>query len=104
MSEGFIGKRIGNYLIKEQLGRGGMGIVFKALLLPVEKEVALKIFCPPAGKFSESQEQELKTRFINEGYIMAKINHENIMELSYFDTDNKLCFCVTDASLETDGF
>ena len=99
--EEFIGKRIKNrYLILEKLGQGGMGVVFKASLKVVEREVALKIFMPQPGMFTPSQEQELRTRFIAEAHAIAKMRHNNIMALHDFDIDNEICFNITDQYLE----
>lgn len=101
MIEDFIGKKIKNkYLIQEKLGQGGMGVIFKALLLPIEREVALKIFLPQPGLFSSAQEYELRTRFIAEGYIMAKMNYKNVVTLNDFDIDKDICYLVTDDAIE----
>lgn len=93
----FLHKRIKNkYLIIEKLGRGGMGIVYKALLMPIEKEVAIKLFLLPPGMFTPDQEKELRTRFIIEGHVMAKMRHKNIMALHDFDIDDDIPFYTMD--------
>jgi len=97
----FIGHKIKNkYLVIDKLGEGGMGIVFKAALLPIEREVAIKIFLPLQDLFTRSQEYELRTRFITEGYIMAKMRHDNIMALNDFDVDCDICFLILNKTLE----
>jgi serine/threonine protein kinase len=73
------------YVIVERLGRGGMGIVYKALLMPVEKVVAVKIFSPVPGMFSPNQIDDLRRRFIVEGHVLARMKHPNVIELKDFD-------------------
>jgi formylglycine-generating enzyme required for sulfatase activity/tRNA A-37 threonylcarbamoyl transferase component Bud32 len=84
------------YILIEILGRGGMGFVFKALLMPIENEVALKAFYPPAGVFKPEQEKNLRTRFLLEGHVMAKIQHKNVMRLHDFDVDHNIPFYTMD--------
>ena len=63
-----IGKRIGNYLIQEILGRGGMGIVYKALDEPFQRTVAIKYLLPRWKQQPESLEQ-----FINEITLLGRL-------------------------------
>jgi len=84
------------YVLLEKLGRGGMGIVFRALLMPIENEVALKVFYPPKGLFQPELEANLRTRFMIEGHVMGKMKHRNIMKLHDFDIDNDIPFYTMD--------
>lgn len=63
-----VGKRIGNYLIQEILGRGGMGIVYKALDEPFQRTVAIKYLLPRWKQQPESLEQ-----FINEITLLGRL-------------------------------
>jgi TolB-like protein/tetratricopeptide (TPR) repeat protein/predicted Ser/Thr protein kinase len=63
----------GKYKIVEEIGRGGMGIVYKAEDLKLKRFVALK-FLPPHLMSSP----ELKERFLVEAQAAAALNHPNI--------------------------
>jgi dienelactone hydrolase len=63
----------GKYRIVEEIGHGGMGIVYKAEDLKLKRFVALK-FLPP----HLVHEPELKERFLVEAQAAAALNHPNI--------------------------
>ncbi len=62
------GKTISHYQIVDQLGQGGMGIVYKARDLKLDRFVAIK-FLPP--KMASSEEN--KTRFVREAKSAAAL-------------------------------
>ncbi len=68
-----IGKTLGHYKVGEQLGRGGMGEVYVADDLNVNRKVALK-FLP--GAFTGDPER--MARFEREAKLLASLNHPNI--------------------------
>ena len=67
------GLQLGQYLIQERIGRGGMGAVFRASDLRLERVVALKILAPEYTRDPASVQ-----RFQNEARAAAKLDHENI--------------------------
>ena len=68
-----IGKTLGHYRVGEQLGRGGMGEVYVADDLSLDRKVALK-FLPDAF----TGDPERMARFEREAKLLASLNHPNI--------------------------
>ena len=68
-----IGKIISHYKISEKLGEGGMGVVYKAQDLKLDRFVVLK-FLRPHLTSSEEENQ----RFIHEAKAASALQHNNI--------------------------
>jgi serine/threonine protein kinase len=69
----------GHYRIDEQLGRGGMGTVYRGMQLSVDRPVAIKVI---AGEVERSPEHV--QRFRREAEAMAKLCHPNTVRLLDF--------------------
>ncbi|MFT5431660.1 MAG: serine/threonine protein kinase [Myxococcota bacterium] len=69
-------KRLGDYDILDELGRGGMGVVFKAHHRHLKRMVALKVVLPDA----EDQVMMLK-RFKREAALHARLSHPSIVHV-----------------------
>jgi serine/threonine-protein kinase len=74
-----IGQTIGNYLVTQKLGEGGMGSVYLAEHPSIGKKVALKVL---HSEFSTNQ--EVTARFFNEAKAVNDIGHPNIVDIVDF--------------------
>lgn len=68
------------YIIKDTLGKGGMGTVYRAIHMELGRTVALKIFSPQGDKNDLFVE-----RLNREGRLMAQLKHPNV--LGIYDAD-----------------
>ena len=84
-----IGQTLGHYLIVEEIGAGGMGVVYRAHDEQLDRDVALKVL--PAGLLAD---EAARKRFRNEALALAKLNHPNIETVHEFGSERDLDFLV----------
>ncbi|MDI6732524.1 MAG: FHA domain-containing serine/threonine-protein kinase [Planctomycetota bacterium] len=71
-----IGKIVGGYSILQRIGRGGMGTVYKALQISLNRTVALKILSGDMIK-----DKTFIEMFFREARASAQLNHSNIVQV-----------------------
>src|SRR5712692_7231452 len=84
-----IGQTLGHYRILEQIGAGGMGVVYRAHDERLDRDVALKIL--PASALAD---EAARRRFRKEALALAKLTHSNIAHIYDFDTQDSTDFLV----------
>jgi len=75
----FEGGRFGRYQLEGELGRGGMGVVYKARHVDLNRRVALKVML--AGAFADEAERK---RFLREAEAAALLSHPHIVGVHDF--------------------
>jgi len=71
-----IGKTIAHYQVVGKLGEGGMGVVYKARDLNLDRFLALKVLPP-----ERVADPERKRRFVQEAKAASALNHPNIVHI-----------------------
>jgi TolB-like protein/Tfp pilus assembly protein PilF len=86
-----VGQTLGHYRILDQIGAGGMGVVYRARDEQLERDVAVKVL-PPGTLTSD----ESCKRFRKEALLLAKLNHPNIETVHQFGSHEGTDFLVTE--------
>jgi len=81
------------FQLERELGRGGMGAVYRALDTVLERPVAIKVLQEPTG-------EEVGRKLRLEAQILARLLHDNIVRLYDFDEDSGVFYFIME---EVDG-
>jgi len=81
------GRRVSHYQVIEQIGAGGMGVVYRAHDERLDRDVALKVL--PAGTLAD---ESARKQFRREALALAKLNHPNIATIYDFDSQDGVDF------------
>jgi formylglycine-generating enzyme required for sulfatase activity/predicted Ser/Thr protein kinase len=80
---------LSHYEILEEIGKGGMGVVYKARDLRLDRLVAIKLLPP-----ERMADPERKRRFAQEAKAASALNHPNIVTIHDVDAENGVDFMV----------
>lgn len=72
-------KLLGRYEVVELINAGGMGLVYRALLQPLDRNVAVKLVHPRL-----TADKDIVARFMVEAQIASRLNHPNIVSIHDF--------------------
>ena len=84
-----VGQQLEHFRLDSLIGGGGMGVVFRATDLRLNRTVALKVLSQ-----MHAQDPETVRRFQNEARSAARLDHENIARVYYVGHDRGLYFIV----------
>src|SRR3954469_10521056 len=76
MAEATIGSEIAGHTLEAVVGRGGMGVVYRATEQNLKRTVALKLISADLAS-----DPSFRQRFVHESEIAAKIEHPNVIPL-----------------------
>ncbi|MFL5481314.1 MAG: serine/threonine-protein kinase [Gemmatimonadaceae bacterium] len=78
-----------NYELEDEVGRGGMGIVYCARDRRLKREIAIKVL-PPELSFRA----DIRQRFLREAETAAQLNHSNIVPIYTVEEKDNLVYFV----------
>ena len=73
-------ERLGRYKISHELGKGAMGVVYRARDPMINREVALKAI-PLAAEFEGDELEESRTKFFREAEMAGRLSHPHIVTI-----------------------
>jgi eukaryotic-like serine/threonine-protein kinase len=86
-----VGEVLGRYRIVEEIGAGGMGVVFCARDERLGRDLALKVLSPGV-----LHDEASRKRFRNEALMLSRLNHPCIQVIHDFDTQDGVDFLVSE--------
>ena len=87
--DNLLGQTLNRYRLTSLLGEGGMGAVFKAYDVTLQRDVAVKIMHPQFARLSDFRE-----RFLQEARTAARLNHAGIVQVYDFGQEKELLYIV----------
>ena len=97
-SESMIGQTISRYRVIEQIGQGGMGVVYRAEDLRLGRHVAIKLIAPEL-----TRDPLARSRFLQEARTISSFEHPNICVVHEIDetADGRMFMAMTYYAGET---
>ncbi len=86
-------RSVGRYTITEELGRGAMGVVYRAVDPTLDRPVAVKAIAARTAAIPLSAE-ELEARFVREARMASRINHPGVVTVYDAGRDGDLLYLV----------
>lgn len=86
-----VGRRLASYEVMARVARGGMGVVYRARHVYIDKIVALKVLDPALA-----QREDLIERFRTEAQSLARVEHDNVVKVIDILEDKGVHFIVMD--------
>ena len=87
MGELASGTVFAGHRIESVAGRGGMGVVYRATQLALDRTVALKVIAPGL-----LEDQTVRNRFVRESKVAASIDHPNVIPIYYAGEEDGIAY------------
>src|SRR5947207_5580551 len=85
-----VGRVFGRYEVRDQLGRGGMGTVYRAVEIGVDREVAIKVI-----HSKHASDRVSVKRFLREARLASRLSQPNIVAIYDFgQTEEGILYLV----------
>src|SRR5437667_9564158 len=84
-----VGEKLSRYSVIEELGAGGMGVVYRARDERLQRDVALKVLAADIVA-----DESRRRRFQREALSLAQLSHPNIAAVYDFDSDRGIDFLI----------
>ena len=81
------GTVVAGYRIESLVGRGGMGVVYRAVQLDLERVVALKVIAPEL-----LDDDDVRARFLTEARAAASVDHPNVIPVHAAGEDDGVAY------------
>lgn len=88
MHDEFIEQQIGDFIIRERIGRGGMAFVYRAFQPSVNRDVALKII----RLDQDNTDEHFKERFAKEAAVVASLEHIHILPVYNYGIQGNVAY------------
>ena len=77
----YVRQKFGRYRIEEEIGAGGMGVVYRAHDEKLERDLAIKVLIPGA-----LNDEAARKGFRHEARILSRLNHPSIQTIHDFES------------------
>ena len=74
-----LASRVGRYILLDEIGRGGMGVVYSAFDPELERRIAVKVI--DSARVSGSDPSQGERRLIREAQAIARLSHPNVIHV-----------------------
>jgi len=85
--ESIVGRDVAGYRVEALVGRGGMGVVYRARHRSLDRLVALKVIAPDLA-----EDPTLRERFVRESRLAASIDHPNVVTIYEADEHDRMLY------------
>ena len=87
--ENLTGRTLGQYQLRERMGTGGMGTVYRAYQASLKREIAIKVMSPMLAAQPNYME-----RFNREAQTVAALEHPHIVPIHDYGSQNGISYVV----------